>query len=120
MIKIGKSVPNISFYSCQPKDKEELKDIIQKRILDEGYKCDLNDIDTSLITDMSWLFYESEFNGDISKWNMSNVKDMSYMFYRSRLNKDISKWKINKDCDNYHMFYKCPIKEEYKPKILQQ
>lgn len=35
--------------------------------------ADLNFIDTSLIKDMSRLFKNSEFNGDISKWDVSNV-----------------------------------------------
>ena len=119
MIKIGKSVSNISFYSCQPKDKEELKELIKERISKEGSDCDLNDIDTSKITDMSYLFYDSNFNGDISKWNVSNVKTMENMFAYSKFNQDISKWKINVDCDTKRMFDNCSIKEEYKPKILQ-
>ena len=143
MIKIGKNISEFSVYSCQPKTKEELKNIIKKRIREQGPNCDLNDIDTSLITDMSYLFDYSKFNGNISKWNVSNVKDMIGMFAYSEFNKDISswntskvedmygcftyskfnqdisKWKINKDCDTSHMFIECPIKEEYKPKSLQ-
>ena len=65
MIKIGNSVSNISFYSCQPKTKEVLKMIILNRIKKEGSNCDLNDIDVSLITDMSYMFSGSNFNGDI-------------------------------------------------------
>ena len=143
MIKIGKNISEFSVYSCQPKTKEELKNIIKKRIREQGPNCDLNDINTSLITDMSYLFDYSKFNGNISKWNVSNVKDMIGMFAYSEFNKDISswntskvedmygcftyskfnqdisKWKINKDCDTSHMFIECPIKEEYKPKSLQ-
>ena len=78
-------------YNYHPKTKDELKDIINKRIKSEGNECDLNDIDTSNITDMLWLFEHSEFNGDISKWDVSNVILMTDMF------------------DN------CPIEEKYKP-----
>ena len=140
MIKIGKNISEFSVYSCQPKTKEELKNIIKKRIREQGPNCDLNDIDVSLITDMSYLFDYSKFNGNISKWNVSNVKDMIGMFAYSEFNKDISswntskvedmygcftyskfnqdisKWKINKDCDTSHMFIECSIEEEYKPK----
>ena len=144
-LKIGKNISSFSAYSCQPKTKDELIKIIKDRILRSGgVFCDLNDIDTSLITDMSWLFYESGFNGDISKWDVSNVTDMtrmfsfSYfnqdiskwdtskvtnmrkMFTLSKFNQDISNWKINKNCDTEDMFYGCRIKEEYKPKALQQ
>ena len=58
-LKIGKNISSFSAYSCQPKNKEELIKIIKDRTLRSGgVFCDLNDIDTSLITDMSWLFYE--------------------------------------------------------------
>ena len=141
MVKIGKNLSEWSSYSCQPKKTYELKDIIEDRISKEGPNCDLNDIDVSLITDMSWLFvsstfngdisewdvsnvkhmksmfYRSSFTGDISKWNVSKVKDMSYMFYESEFNGDISRWKINKNRDVTGMFYGCPIKDEFKPKI---
>ena len=67
-------------YKYLPETKEELKDLIKKRIKEEGNEVDLNDIDTSNITDMSNLFKGTDFNGDISKWDVSNVKDMVRMF----------------------------------------
>ena len=72
-------------YIYHPETKDELKDIIDKRIKSEGNKCDLNDIDTSNITDMSKLFDDSKFNGDISKWNVSNVTNMTGMFMLFRV-----------------------------------
>ena len=80
-------------YNYFPETKKELKAIIKKRIKEEGNEVDLNDIDTSNITDMSSLFEETNFNGDISKWNVSKVTDMSFMFYN------------------------CKIEEKYKPKF---
>jgi len=36
----------------------------------------------SAITDMSWLFYDSQnFNADISSWDTSSVTTMSHMFH---------------------------------------
>ena len=86
MIKIGKNISSFSTHSCQPKSNEELKTIINARITEEGPNCDLNDIDVSLIDDMSYLFVDSKFNGNISKWDVSNVKDMRRMFAHSTFN----------------------------------
>lgn len=74
----------------QPKDRDELIQIIGRTILKEGKDCDLNFIDTSKITDMSAVFNDSDFVGDISKWNVSNVRNMNAMFNQSFFNGDIS------------------------------
>ena len=116
MIKLGNSTSGFSTYSCRPVNKKELVMIIRDRISKEGPNCDLNDIDTSLITDMTGLFYGSDFNCDISEWNVSNVENMSKMFEGSNFNQDISNWKINKNCLTFNMFNDCSIKEKYKPK----
>ena len=128
-------------YNYHPKTKHELKDIIKQKIESEGNECNLNDIDTSNITDMSWLFKDSNFNGDISRWNVSNVKRMDNMFVDSEFNGDISNWDVSNVTSMYGMFYKsefngdisnwdvsnvkfklymfdeCPIEEKYKPKF---
>ena len=91
MIKIGKDISKFYVHSYQPTENEELKNIIKERISKEGSNCNLNDIDVSLITDMSELFYYSKFDGDISEWDVSNVKSMHSMFYSSNFNGDISK-----------------------------
>ena len=119
-LKIGKNLSKFSTYSCQPKNKEELRDIIKSRIDKEFYWCDLNDIDTSLITDMSSLFAYSSFTGNISKWDISNVTNMDYMFIGSSFDGDISNWKIPDNCHTAYMFLNCKIKEEHKPKSLQR
>ena len=120
MIKIGNNISEFSTYSCQPKTKDELKDIIHDRMEKEGMNCDLNDIDTSLITDMSSLFAYSSFTGNISKWDISNVTNMDYMFIGSSFDGDISNWKIPDNCHTTYMFLNCKIKEEHKPKSMQK
>ena len=105
-------------YKYFPKSKEELKDIIKQCIKAEGKEVDLNDIDVSNITNMSNLFEETNFNGDISKWDVSNVKYMSYMFHRcEQFNQDISSWDVSNVQTKDKMFNDCPIEEKYKPEF---
>ena len=132
-------------YHYWPKDEKELEKLMDKLCKERGEDGDFNDIDTSNVTNMKWLFayYTKNFNGDISQWetsnvtNMygmfkhamnfnrdisgwdtSNVTDMRYMFdYATSFNQDISQWNVSKVTDMNNMFDECPIKEEYKPKF---
>ncbi|EDP2897608.1 DUF285 domain-containing protein [Campylobacter jejuni] len=112
-----------------PDTKEQLKALVE----DESIY--LGDIDTSKITDMSYLFENStrtDFSG-IEKWDVSSVRDMAYMFYGctsfnqplgdwnvsnvkdmacmfkgcSTFNQDISSWDTSNVKDMSHMFYGC-------------
>ena len=78
-------------------DKDHLKDLIwigQKLFGDDG---NFNWIDTSEITDMSELFKGSDFNGDISQWDVSNVTSMYQMFMRCHyFNKPLNDWDVSK------------------------
>ena len=107
-------VTSKSFYTCQPKTKDELREIIIQCIKEYGPKCDLNDIDVSKITDMSELFNAGEydifkdFNGDISQWNVSNVVNMCRMFYGcKKFNGDLSRWNVSNVTDMGYMFNNC-------------
>ena len=112
----------------QPETKEQLK------ALCDDLKVNLGDIDTSKISDMSELFWESKrtndqfagiqnwdvsnvtnmasmfrlaknFNQNIENWNVSKVKDMSYMFCAaSEFNQPLAKWNISNVEDNSSMF----------------
>ena len=103
-LHINKDIGN-RHYNYHPKTKDELKELIDKLINERGKDTDLNDIDTSEITDMSYMFKESYFNGDISNWDVSNVKDMSGMFLDSKFNGDISEWDVSNVTNMAYMFY---------------
>ena len=105
-------------YAYAPKDRDELIECIKEKIDKEGlgtkYKpLNLNDIDTSEITDMSYLFHKYHdlkllsTNGyfDISDWDVSNVTNMAYMFCLSQFNGDISDWDVSNVQSMCYMFY---------------
>lgn len=121
-----------------------LSKLIDTLIKRRGYECDLNDIDVSNIEKMFYIegvhcygvFYKSNFNGDISGWNVQNVKSMvsmffdskftgkngmfklkegnkvermNSMFYESDFNVDISDWKVNNITEVKNMFVGTPV-----------
>lgn len=99
---------NIKKYNYHPKDKKELQDIINKLINERGPGADLNDIDTRAIHDMSEIFYNTNFQGDISEWDTSNVIYMGDMFHWCIFfNCDISHWDVSNVKYMAGMFYCC-------------
>ena len=103
IIKKNKGSNNYKYF---PKTKKELQDIILKRIKHEGNEVDLNDIDVSKITDMSTLFKGTDFNGDISSWDVSNVETMEGMFWGCmNFNSDISNWDVSNVKNMAFAFY---------------
>ena len=130
-LKINKSTKQQ--YTCQPKDRAELRKILEER-LEQDKDADLNDIDVSEIKTMINLFLSlnpcnidisqwdvsnvenmgSVFYGcenldcDLSDWNVSNVKFMRYMFrHCEKFDCDLSDWKVSNDTDMRDMFDGC-------------
>ena len=64
-----------------------------------------NNIITSLVTDMSFMFANNfYFNQDISSWDVSNVINMNYMFSNTAFNQNISSWNVSKVTSMTGMF----------------
>jgi surface protein len=90
-----------------------LRNLIKQEIVKKGKECDLNHIDVSSFTNLSGLFKDIEFNGDISKWDVSNVEYMSSMFSGSGFKGDLSNWKPYKLRKVDNVFLDCPINPPY-------
>nr|WP_321413476.1 BspA family leucine-rich repeat surface protein [uncultured Allomuricauda sp.] len=80
-------------------DKVDIKERIGKNE-DPSTFC------TTKVTDMSELFKNSDFNGDISSWDTSNVSNMSSLFESATaFDQDISTWDTSNVTDIQGMFY---------------
>lgn len=114
-IKSGAKISDIK-YNYHPETKIELQHIIMDKFNadQDNYDLDLNDIDTSRITDMSGLFGGfkikdiNKIKPNVSKWNTSNVTDMTGLFHNcASFNCDISKWDVSKVKSMKLMFWSC-------------
>lgn len=95
---------NKQINTYQPTSKESLLGLLSNP------EIKLEEIDTSKITDMSYLFANSkrtDFSG-IEKWNTSNVTDMDFLFGNcENFNQDISNWDVGKVTNMFCMFKGC-------------
>ena len=95
----------------KPKTKEELFLAVSTYTEFKNiaiYKYDfISRWDTSLIDDMSKLFYRNNiFNEDIGDWDVSNVKCMKEMFRDTKsFNQDIGRWDVSNVTDMSGMFH---------------
>lgn len=118
-----------------------LRRLIERIVEMRGDECSLNDIDMSNIKSVRYeggisFFAFSNFNGDVSGWDVSNftdmycmfsnsdftgengifrlengnnVEDMSYMFRDSKFNTNIDDWVVNDKCKIKGMFTGSPL-----------
>jgi len=94
----------------QPETRNELKIAVDEWIHDSDSARvqygEINTWDTSLITDMSELFYDTTFNDDISDWDVLNVNNMNSIFaFATDFNQDISDWDVSSVTDMAWMFH---------------
>ena len=66
------------------------------------------------------MFSCSNFNNNISSWDVCNVTNMCGMFHVSYFNGDISSWNVSNVTNMQNMFLNCPIIEEHKPGYIKQ
>lgn len=110
--------PTTKSAKVRPTTRDKLRKIIETELERQGPDADLNFIDTSLITDMSYLFSGWRIkNIKIDGWNVSNVEDMSYMFRDcNEFDCDLSSWDLSSVKNTHHMFINCSsLLDEHKP-----
>ena len=97
--------------TLHPTTKEELRAIIEQELKRQGSDADLNHIDVSGVTDMSFLFDGLDVrnikirNIKIDKWDTSNVTDMRFMFFGlTYFNGDPSAWDVSNVTNMRSMF----------------
>ena len=105
----------MSFYRniggmIRPSTRDELRHEVEIRLNRGQYN--LNDIDTSKITDMNCLFTNFNMSDlrkiDISRWDVSNVVNMEGMFYSCiNFNCDLSEWDVSNVVNMRQMFAFC-------------
>lgn len=65
------------------------------------------------------MFYDCDFTGDISNWNLRNLVNCEYMFFNDKYDCDLSSLNINPDVNFNGMYRKCTISKKHMPKIMQ-
>ena len=140
--KLKVSKENTLKHTLFPKNREDLINMIIKKIKEEGPECDLNCIDVSAIDNFGGVFSvlgTNQFDGNISNWDMSNaislngmfqgsmfsginggiadwdvsnVEMMDYIFSGSKFNSDISNWNVEKVRSMVCAFSNCPFEQD--------
>ena len=145
----NKNTVNTTKYKYHPETTNELCKIVEKLVDDESMEdvINLNSIDTSEITDMSYVFdgMEGLLKIDVSKWDVSNVENMDSMFKScvnlekiigienwdvskvenmqdmfngcEAFNQDVSNWDVSNVKYSARSFNNCPIEYKYIPKF---
>lgn len=113
MFYLDENQVTIKCIGCKPGNKGIVNGVEYKAVdrasLEEKIAEDstLSNVCTSLVTDMSGLFLNrSDFNQDISSWDVSKVTDMSRMFWgASSFKGDISSWDVCSVTSMSEMFF---------------
>ena len=84
------------------------------------FNQDISGWDVSSVTSMLGMFwFASQFNQDIGNWNVSKVTSMGWMFSgASNFNQDIGNWNVSSVTDMGDMFHSAGLSTENYDKLL--
>jgi len=94
-----KDHPLYAFHKCRTMPE------IRKIVLSMPIDANLNWIDVSGIRNMSFLFGNLDFTGDISLWDMSDAEMLDGFFYNGNAKVNISDWNVSKARSMTYMFF---------------
>lgn len=82
-----KSTANTSNHTIKATN-QTIHSIVKDELQRLGLAADLNHIDVSEVTDMSFMFSNSKFTGDISKWKLKKRIFVSHIFSNSPITRE--------------------------------
>src|SRR5574344_2020813 len=112
----GNKIEKIEIKKYEPKECYNLSKLDVSQVTDMSYifKCsmfdgDISNWEVSSVTSMNNMFWRAiNFNSPIDSWDVSNVTSMDKMFYNaSSFNKPIGSWDTSNVVNMKHMFYFC-------------
>ena len=72
---------------------------------DQDNHPDISTWDVSKVTNMQGTFSNSRFNGELKDWNVASVKDFSYCFANNiEFNKELKRWNVQDATTMEYMF----------------
>jgi len=60
-----------------------------------NFNGNVSDWDMSNIVSIAWMFRNTPFNGDVSNWDVSNVTNIRSTFFATPFNGDVSNWDVS-------------------------
>lgn len=109
-----------NFDGIEKWDTSKVK-MMYKMFEDSHFNYDISGWDVSNVYNFVDMFAGcKDFNQNISKWDISSGKYFTTMFYDcKKFNQNLSRWDCKNAISTFSMFSGCPIKDEYKPKNIE-
>jgi surface protein len=85
----------------------------QNTAFNNGASTDINNWDTSRVTNISSMFYAASFNQPINNWDVSNVTNMSSMFFlATSFNQPLDNWDVSNVTNMFYMFHSSTFNQD--------